>query len=367
MNIRTKIILTVVLLLAAMLLCTCALADERFTIDTSGIITSYSGSDIDLVIPDTIDGIKVTGIADDVFWYNESLDSVTLPDDATDVTRASFDRPSRLTVYCNAGTTGAAALTQIQKPFADPSYPYLTLRQFSDANGEYTLTIRGYTGTESSITIPSVIRSVPVTEIGYSAFEGYTRLTDIAISEGISTISFDAFYGCTGLTSASIPDTVTLIDWEAFRGCANLSRLTIYGEDIPEIGEDAFRECSPTVYCTQFSSVDTWAQENHYPTVYIGTEPSYLTLNLPADLTAIEAEAFKGVNTEEIVIPDGCTTIGAKAFADSAKLVIVVMPDSVTSIADDAFEGCGNVTFLCESRNTAAAFAEKHNIPCTIQ
>lgn len=33
------------------------------------------------------------------------------------------------------------------------------------------------------------------------------------------------------------------------------------------------------------------------------------------------------------------------------------MPDSVTDIAGDAFENCGKVAFICESDNTAAAYA----------
>ena len=36
------------------------------------------------------------------------------------------------------------------------------------------------------------------------------------------------------------------------------------------------------------------------------------------------------------------------------------MPDSVAHIAADAFEGCGNVLFICESQNAAAAFAAQY-------
>ena len=35
------------------------------------------------------------------------------------------------------------------------------------------------------------------------------------------------------------------------------------------------------------------------------------------------------------------------------------MPDSVTDIADDAFDRCGKVAFICESDNAAAAYARE--------
>ncbi|MBR1822121.1 MAG: leucine-rich repeat protein, partial [Clostridia bacterium] len=66
-------------------------------------------------------------------------------------------------------------------------------------------------------------------------------------------------------------------------------------------------------------------------------------LRLPAGLREIEGEAFMGLSCQAVIIPDGCTTIGARAFADCAGLIYVRIPASVTSIADDAFDGCASV------------------------
>ena len=66
-------------------------------------------------------------------------------------------------------------------------------------------------------------------------------------------------------------------------------------------------------------------------------------LRLPEQLYTIEDEAFIGLACEAVIIPDGCTSIGHKAFADCTNLVFVMIPDSVTDIADDAFEGCGQL------------------------
>lgn len=83
---------------------------------------------------------------------------------------------------------------------------------------------------------------------------------------------------------------------------------------------------------------------------------------LPDSLKVIDAEALLGIAARTVVIPDGATAIGARAFASCPNLEYVVVPDSVRSIADDAFSG-SSVTFICSTDSTAADYAQSHNIP----
>ena len=64
-----------------------------------------------------------------------------------------------------------------------------------------------------------------------------------------------------------------------------------------------------------------------------------LTLDLPEDLERIEDEAFMNGAFEAVVIPDGCTYVGHRAFANCLNLVYVSYPQG-TVIEDDAFEDC---------------------------
>ena len=72
-------------------------------------------------------------------------------------------------------------------------------------------------------------------------------------------------------------------------------------------------------------------------------------IDLPQNIIQIEAEAFVGVSCQAIIIPNGCTTIGKKAFAENDNLLYVHIPATVTSIADDAFEGCDNAAVFMGS------------------
>lgn len=47
---------------------------------------------------------------------------------------------------------------------------------------------------------------------------------------------------------------------------------------------------------------------------------------------------------KDVVIPDGVTRIGAKAFFSCRSLTSITIPDSVTSIDEYAFSGCTNLT-----------------------
>ena len=87
-------------------------------------------------------------------------------------------------------------------------------------------------------------------------------------------------------------------------------------------------------------------------------------LDLPKVLKEIEDEAFEGsIGFGEVIIPDGTVKIGSKAFANCSQLVFISIPESVTEIADDALDGCGNAVILCGIDSKAAEFAVKNGIP----
>lgn len=88
-------------------------------------------------------------------------------------------------------------------------------------------------------------------------------------------------------------------------------------------------------------------------------------LKLPTGLKVIEDEAFAGTDASEIIIPNGLIEIGSRIFDGCGGLKIIYMPDGAAdALAEDTFEGCAYVSFLCRSYDGAAAvYAREHNIP----
>ena len=63
-----------------------------------------------------------------------------------------------------------------------------------------------YTGTASSVSIPSSI-----TTIGAEAFAGNTSLTSVSIGENVTEIEYGAFRDCTYLNTVKLPDSLATI------------------------------------------------------------------------------------------------------------------------------------------------------------
>ena len=85
-------------------------------------------------------------------------------------------------------------------------------------------------------------------------------------------------------------------------------------------------------------------------------------LCLPEALNEIEEEAFAGSGITAVTVPNGCRTIGSRAFADNPGLVYVFLPASVAQISPDAFDNSPNITLYCYSGSMAASFAQSCGI-----
>ena len=206
---KKMLVLLITLMMAAML--TCAVAEDAPTAYTSGDfhyflledgtaeIANYTGKAEQLTSPTTLDGYRVTSIAEYAFSFCESLTSITIPDSITSIREGAF-------FNCNSLT---------------------------------------------SITIPD-----SVTSIGVGAFGCCPLLTSIDIPAGVTSIGDSTFFGCGSLTSITIPDSVTSIGNWAFESCGSLTSITI-PDSVTFIGEYAFADCpsltSVTVGCGSYA------------------------------------------------------------------------------------------------------------------
>ncbi len=166
-----------------------------------------------------------------------------------------------------------------------------------------------------------------VTSIGEEAFFGCTGLTSITIPDSVTSIGHSAFYGCTGLTSVTIGNGVTSIGGNAFYGCSGLTSITIPGS-VTSIDWSTFSGC------TGLTSV-----------IVDGKNTVYDSRN---DCNAIIETASNTLiaGYKNTVIPDSVTSIGDYAFDDCRGLTSITIPDSVTSIGDCAFNNCTGLTSI---------------------
>lgn len=199
----------------------------------------------------------------------------------------------------------------------------------------------------TSVTIPN-----SVTSIVFAVFASCTSLTSVTIPDSVTTIGDYAFSGCTSLTSITIPDSVTRIGHYAFFYCTSLASITI-PDSVTSIGDSAFSTCTSLTSITVDENNKTYSNNEDgvlfnkdkttlilYP---IGNERT--TYTIPDGVTSIGNDAFQGCTSlTSIIIPDSVTSIGNDAFYECSSLTNITIGNSVTSIGDHAFNFCTSLT-----------------------
>ncbi|MEE0060330.1 MAG: leucine-rich repeat protein [Acutalibacteraceae bacterium] len=242
----------------------------------------------------------------------------------------------------------------IQKETSSAEYSYNGY-EYSVIDAEATIT--GYTGTETKLTIPSVIDGYAVTAIGESAFDGNCNITFVAIPDSVKAIGLKAFYRCEEITSLELGNGVTSIANSAFAFCLKLKSVAI-PNSVTYIGDCCFYDCNRMVSATIGNSVNRMGDYVFYDcdvltnvTIAKGTTDlgryifeyceKLTSVSIPDTITVIEEGVFHCCEAlTTVVIPDSVTKIGNKAFATCTALQHITIPDSVTQIGNKAFATC---------------------------
>ena len=230
------------------------LSDSGYQVDATGLayrvnedgetctITGLGTcTDMEVVIPTEIDGMRVTSIGEQAFYNCIILSSITIPDSVTSIGEQAFYGCSRLAsiivagenpVYHSAGNclieTASKTLITGCKNSVIPAYG--------------SVTSIGPSAFRNCIYLTSIVISDSVTSIGENAFRGCSGLTSITIPDSVTSIGSGAFEDCTSLTNITIPDSVTSIGYSAFYGCTSITSITI-PNSVTSIGEYAFYDC----------------------------------------------------------------------------------------------------------------------------
>ena len=197
----------------------------------------------------------------------------------------------------------------------------------------------------TSITIPN-----SVTSIGECAFSGCSSLTSITIPNSVTSIGEWEFSGCSGLISITIPNSVTSIGDYAFSGCSGLTSVTI-PNSVTSIGDYAFSGCSGLTSIVVENGNSNYDSRSNCNAI-IETASNTLISGckntiIPNSVTSIGSQAFQGCSgLTSITIPNSVTSIGNFAFYGCSGLTSITIPNSVTSIGVSAFSGCSGLTSI---------------------
>ena len=363
---------------------------------------------------------STTSIGKSAFFGCSSLTNITIPEGVTSIGSSTFSGcsslqsiviPEGVTSIGNSAFRICSSLTSVVIPESVTEIGAWAFYNCSSLTSvvipEGVTLINSFTFCSCS-SLTSVVIPESVTEIGSSAFRGCSSLTSVVIPESVTEIGSSAFCYCSSLTSVVIPDSVTEIGSSAFGGCSSLRSITI-PDSVTSIGDYAFQNCSSLTSITipkgvtsivrltfsgcsslyevinksdieltfgstangylayyarviidkygnktyksgyeNFEYIDTadgfrFIEENEvYKLIaYLGNED---TVTLPTDINGNSYEIYHMRGVKNVIIPDGVTSIANNAFNGCESLTSIVIPKSVTSIGQNAFRQCSSLT-----------------------
>ncbi len=348
----------------------------------------------------------VTAIQNNLFASCAALTSIIIPDGTTTIAPNAFYLCTALTSISIPATVthvglnafyGCSAMKTINVDPASMNYTSVDGMLYDKA---VTTLIQCPGGRSSPVVIPDTVRTIgtnafyyctsltsvtlpsSLTSVGSNAFYQCSALTSVTVPAGVTKIGASAFSYCNGLAAVDLPSTLTTIGGSAFLSCTALDSISIPGS-VTAIGMSAFASCTaltavtipasvvsigPSAFfsCTAISAIDVDPANANYASVdgvlYDKTLTTVIqcpdgkagSVVLPGTVTTIADMAFYYCRSlTSVTIPIGVTVVGNSAFY-GASITSATIPASVTAIAPSAFGSCYELTALTISSGVTA-------------
>lgn len=325
---------------------------------------AFSGTDQahpifkEIQIPDSVETISTNA-----FYCCQDLESITLPASLKTIEISVFDGCSSLeTVFYDGPLAQWSQINTSNGFFLGYSCPSLVMGDytaqfisveddpFAEPIPKKTVTITKYTGKESTVILPSTISGWPVTKIGEDALKDNTTITSVTIPASVTEIGSNAFAGCTNLTSVNY--------------AGNWSNLTIQSGNpaVQDAANAPLFNFEPTpdntaVIVTNYkyngaaADVTIPSRYKGKPVTTIGHAAFFnsavTSVTIPDSVTSISDEAFINCpKLTNISIPNSVTYIGFSAFSSCTSLKSITLPSSLSFISGALFLGCSQLTTI---------------------
>ena len=204
---------------------------------------------------------------------------------------------------------------------------------------------------DTEVIIPSVYKTLPVTNIANDAFKN-ASFEKVIIPDSIKSIGEYAFYNCRALQEAIIGNGVKELPRSMFNGCISIKTIVI-GSNVNTIGDDVFYNCSNiekiiiqdlSQWCNMVYSplYSTMPYSNEYD-LYLG-ESAVTDLVIPSDVLAINKYAFSYCKSIQTVsFHSALESIGNSAFYNCSNLKSISIPKNITAMGYTVFGFCDNL------------------------
>ncbi|OON97168.1 MAG: hypothetical protein ATN31_08500 [Candidatus Epulonipiscioides saccharophilum] len=290
---------------------------------STGKITDIDPSVTILNIPERIDNILVTGIADYAFHQHPELTSVTIPDTILSIGQSAFaDCKKLMDVILSTGLKSIE-----QEAFAN-------CVNLLDLEIPSTVEYIGVHSFANCVNLKEMIIPASVKTIGNNAFSNCDNLLEVAISHGVMSIGDGVFHGCDKLELVSIPTSILSLGKNIFPD--NLKMIYYEGvrEQWSTLESDITK--SAIIYNSQSSLFGKWIEVEGIEGGKIQFDAETGVI-LNAQSTIIVAEIPDYINGVAV------SAIGKNAFANCDQLTRLRLPETLVMISEYAFYSCDSL------------------------
>ena len=324
---------------------------------------AYTGA---IVIPETVkltesgSDYQVVAIKDSAFYNATGLELISIPASVKKIGKNAFLGCSILQKVIFASVNDLCGIT-----FANGA-----------ANPLANTYAQLYKNSEEALATIEIGNNV--SRINAYAFYGIKNITAVYISGNVTSIGNEAFNKCSGfdkvfyadmnhLTSMSYGSStsnpivyagevwlnnggsqiteVTIsndVNSYAFRGFKNLTKVYFAGNNVINIGTDAFYDCKNLSEINFPSSLKTIGSNAFHNT-------KLNSISIPENIISIANEAFTGCTSlENVIIEASLTVLPSRMFDGCTNLQNVTLPKATTTIGNKTFKNCSSLTSLPE-------------------
>ncbi len=330
--------------------------NNHFSADSEGVLYNYAKSKVvrcpggfqgTYTMPDT-----VTEISNEAFYQCNGLTSVALSENLTAIADTSFYSCRNLatvTFGSQVKSIGSSAfrscvsLVEVDLPASVTELGNYAFRDCSalqrvTGGNIQTLGVSVFVSCKQLQEAPSL---AAITELPNSTFSYCSALRSVELSDAVTSVGAYCFEGCEVLEFPPLWETLSSIGTYAFSQCSKI-REVHFSDQLTYLGDYAFTKCyglKKVSFGTGLTSTGNHTFE------FAGVEE----VDFGSTITTIGTCSFASCDFRALVIPPTVTKIQSEAFRAIWSMSAVSLPKTLTSIGNNAFYNCSDLSHVTYS------------------